>query len=711
MKTKIKILCVILMIAMCAGVFFPANIVYSSAPRPSGGDVLGNVLYSNVVAYINGYPIPTSNIDGDTYVSVEQLENYGFDVDWDRDSRTLKVSLNAGKAFKPAPVEASAQPSGTIKSNYYYTDIKTYLTERLVPAYNIGGETLIFFDLLNAYGMVRWDQGSRSLRLETEAEEGFSPVCDITEIYLNGEKLTVQPKNFRENQFVTVGNPGGEIREDIKNLTVTGKLPAGTMIYIPDFNIQTAGGEITNSASWFSSRDMSQRIGVNGFYIAPGENLLYIRVLDRANKIYQLYTVSIIGTGDAAADAKYYAYPEPTIVVSNLNSLRLSVDTAQSGDVIGIAGGDYYVFSRPRNRRLVFSNKHNVILRSVSGDFSDVTLHGGGFHKAIGHGRPGQVHEEMLIISGGSSDITFYGITIRDINTNGFKLEGTNERNITIDSCRAIDVCERMIKGSGHSERFTYNLTVKNSWFENTQYPRTGHGEDHVLNPGGYVAGIDVMNLRGGLISNNVFLNIRGKNADGHYVSRGAMYFWGANGSADIIVENNLIIECDMGIVLGLSGQGVDGGIIRNNIIYNAAVDSIQTDSTVNVHIYNNTILFSHARDNDPGSRNRFNRGIRDVNYSRGLVIKNNIAHSIGSHDMAEDAIIENNIFENQTRRSDFANLNNPLRAEDFALTETAGRMLRQGIALPGYVDSDFFGNPRGITPDIGAIQSSAPAR
>jgi hypothetical protein len=407
-----------------------------------------------------------------------------------------------------------------------------------------------------------------------------------------------------------------------------------------------------------------------------------------------------MGMGDPETDAEYYAYPEPTLIVSDLDSLRFAMDNAETGQVIGVAGGDYFVFSDPHNRRLRFNNKHNVILRSVSGNFNDVILHGSGFHKEGGYRNI--PHDEMLTVIGGSSDIVFYGLTIRDVNCNGFKLEGTDERNITIDSCRAIDVNERMVKGSagGGADKHTYNLTIKNSWFENTQLPRSGQDEDHTIGLGTYIAALDIMNLRGGLIQNNVFLNIQGKNPDGQFAGNGAMYIWGAGGSEDLIVENNLIINCDHGIRYGLSGQGIDRGIIRNNIIFGAALDAISVDSTTDIHIYNNTIFMN--------ARNRFNRGIRDISAnSVNLIIKNNIVHEL--QNIAEDAIVENNLVASEVRRNHFVNVTNPESAADFMLTENAVGAIGQGLALPGLVDTDIFGNPRGGTPDIGAVQFSPP--
>ena len=55
----------------------------------SGGD--GKVTNSNVVACINNYPIPSYDIEGELYVSTDDLSHYGFNV-----SKSGKTSVFMG---------------------------------------------------------------------------------------------------------------------------------------------------------------------------------------------------------------------------------------------------------------------------------------------------------------------------------------------------------------------------------------------------------------------------------------------------------------------------------------------------------------------------------------------------------------------------------------------------------------------------------------
>ena len=124
---------------------------------PKVGDVLGNVLYSNVSAQINGHAIPTSVIAGKTLIVVEDLANYGFDVVWNNSDKSLKITRNKSKEFKPLPVEKNTHPAGTTKEKYFFTDIKAYLSGEVAESYAVSGKTLIDFDSLSRYGTSGWN--------------------------------------------------------------------------------------------------------------------------------------------------------------------------------------------------------------------------------------------------------------------------------------------------------------------------------------------------------------------------------------------------------------------------------------------------------------------------------------------------------------------------------------------------------------------------
>jgi len=162
--TKIFLL---LTVCVLTAVIFSVTVSADAAPKV--GDIIGNVLYSDITAYINGQAIPTSVIQGQTLVVVEDLARYGFDVVWDAKAKTLSVELNAGKKFNPLTViKDTVNKPGTFKQYYYYTNIKTYISGDEIPSYSLDGRTLMNFELLKKYGKLTWDARAKTISLNIE---------------------------------------------------------------------------------------------------------------------------------------------------------------------------------------------------------------------------------------------------------------------------------------------------------------------------------------------------------------------------------------------------------------------------------------------------------------------------------------------------------------------------------------------------------------
>ena len=152
----------------------------SLLPVTAQAKIIGYFAHTDIVAYINGLPIPSYNIDGWTGIVAEDLRTYGFDVFWDADERSLWV----GDAFFPYPEytatnlqgmepvtatyipETNTKPIGSRAGSIYATDIRTYVANEPVSAYNIGGRTIIFIDELSRFGDVVWHEDSREIRYD-----------------------------------------------------------------------------------------------------------------------------------------------------------------------------------------------------------------------------------------------------------------------------------------------------------------------------------------------------------------------------------------------------------------------------------------------------------------------------------------------------------------------------------------------------------------
>ena len=132
------------------------------------GDTVGYALTTDIVATINGYDIPSYNVDGYTYIVAEDLRYYGFAVNYDNASRSLSISRDysqkwVSKAYTKPYV--SAEKVGKKEHSLLYTDIKTYFDGNYTHSYNINGQTIIRFDALSAYGGVSYDNNKREISL------------------------------------------------------------------------------------------------------------------------------------------------------------------------------------------------------------------------------------------------------------------------------------------------------------------------------------------------------------------------------------------------------------------------------------------------------------------------------------------------------------------------------------------------------------------
>jgi len=157
MKRKIALIILIAMIVSMMPVF-SVN-VYA---EPKVGDVMGNVLHTNIKTFIDGVRIPSYNINNKSAVILNDLKNYGFDVVYDNDTRTSSVTHNPNKPFDPeTQFDENSQPSGTVAFQYVYTNIVAKVNGKQVESFNIRGNLAIFFEDLKDYGTFSYVNATR----------------------------------------------------------------------------------------------------------------------------------------------------------------------------------------------------------------------------------------------------------------------------------------------------------------------------------------------------------------------------------------------------------------------------------------------------------------------------------------------------------------------------------------------------------------------
>ncbi|MBI2948700.1 MAG: right-handed parallel beta-helix repeat-containing protein, partial [Verrucomicrobia bacterium] len=364
------------------------------------------------------------------------------------------------------------------------------------------------------------------------------------------------------------------------------------------------------------------------------------------------------------------------IRVATADEFLAAVDRVAPGGTILLADGQYKL-----PRTAVLQRKRNIAIRGVSGDPAKAILSGKGWDS------PGR-GDDLLHI-GQCDGITIADLTFTDCRSYGIKVEAENApANIHIYNCRFQDIGVRAIKGSAGQDPKIRAMkgSVRFCYFENTKIPPADW-----LYGGDYIAAIDMMALEDWAFSDNIFRNVKGRNGGG----RAAIFIWVR--SKKIVVERNLIVNCDRGVAFGNPGQATSNapgerlvyvldGIIRNNFIAGGPDCGIELWHADQIKVFNNTIWRPERN---------WARGIRIGTGTSRSDVANNLVHGEIRLE-GGDAQLRQNL----ARKLD-GYFVEPA-AGNLALTSAAQDVIDQGVSLPEVTD-DIRGRLRTGRLDLGA--------
>lgn len=138
MKKVVKIILSTVILSILLSLFAMVGCAKATFTKP--GDIIGCAKYTDISAYINHYPITSYNINGNTAVVAEDLANYGFDVAWDENARTLTVTRGNATTITPyGTIYKYSRKAGKVSTLIYETDIVTYVNNTVVESFSIGG--------------------------------------------------------------------------------------------------------------------------------------------------------------------------------------------------------------------------------------------------------------------------------------------------------------------------------------------------------------------------------------------------------------------------------------------------------------------------------------------------------------------------------------------------------------------------------------------
>jgi hypothetical protein len=196
--------------AMLAGYGVIAPLQAEAAPQV--GDVVGQVLATDIQAHVNGSTITSMNIDGLTAVVAEDLRGYGFDVAWIPQRKEVTIAPVAGKPVRQAAVATREElPVGQKLGDVYYTDIRATYEGGVIRSYNIGGKTAIVLNDLAPFGKLDWSEAARSLtfvpelaKAKTLSMEGLVAVEEQEAVKVKGIAIGATSVIYQGEQVGTV---------------------------------------------------------------------------------------------------------------------------------------------------------------------------------------------------------------------------------------------------------------------------------------------------------------------------------------------------------------------------------------------------------------------------------------------------------------------------------------------------------------------------
>jgi len=369
------------------------------------------------------------------------------------------------------------------------------------------------------------------------------------------------------------------------------------------------------------------------------------------------------------------------VTVATESALQAAVDSLTSGMTIRIRPGRYNL-----TRTLWLKRKvDNVAIRGSTDSCDDVVLIGRG----MSNRNYGNVPHGIWI--GGARHALIANLTIRDVYYHPIQLDPKGGAQAPrIYNVRLIDAGEQFVKSSSNTGATTgvSDGRVEYSIMEYTTTARSN-----------YTNGVDVHQGADWMIRHNLFRNIR---APAGQMAGPAVLMW--NGSRDTVVENNLFLNVQYGIALGLSGNKADdhaAGVVRNNFFHRGRSESgdvaIVINNSANTKVLHNTVILSGTYPNAIEYR---------FPATQGVEIRYNLTDGAVQQRDGATGMVASNITHAQP--SWFVNA----AAGDLHLAATAVAAIDKAAPHPEVrTDYDGKSRPQGAAPDIGADEFSPAGR
>lgn len=223
--------------------------------------------YTDIKSYINVSSIPSVNINGETYVLIEELNKYGFEVVWNESERTLTVNEGEYISYNEIVMEESV--SGELSFNAKETDIRLVVKDTSLPCLWSPKGIITHFDNLGLFGSVKWYDKERKIRLITGVYEHYVNFPDMVHFYFEEFPNVPTPE--------AVGAPKYETKYADSELTgviyayprksITKEMYDAYTQHLMNEGFTYRGNVNWDSNVWFQKDGTSMLIGVDNDYL------------------------------------------------------------------------------------------------------------------------------------------------------------------------------------------------------------------------------------------------------------------------------------------------------------------------------------------------------------------------------------------------------------------------------------------------------------
>ncbi|WP_058485712.1 L,D-transpeptidase family protein [Defluviitalea phaphyphila] len=127
---------------------------------------IGILEKGNNKVFINGYLIPSFMYKDSTMIVLSDLQYYGFDIEFDKESKNIFLYRNGNKnIIGISDDEIKKREDALIKKPMIYTNIDVYIGDRKIPSYNANNKTIIYIKDLLVFGDIIWNENEKEISI------------------------------------------------------------------------------------------------------------------------------------------------------------------------------------------------------------------------------------------------------------------------------------------------------------------------------------------------------------------------------------------------------------------------------------------------------------------------------------------------------------------------------------------------------------------